>query len=174
MKQLLDKLKQKISHFRTIIEKNKKIVLIISILVIILSAAVIIYSSSDLSNETEDDLKISQNTESKDKVDFLPVQKRDNEESRTEDQDTENGDVENSEELESLQEEQNFDPFAGPITLNGVIVGGKGDNAAVIDVGNSTYVVKQGDSILDYWTIKEIKEDYIILESDSITHKVTL
>lgn len=57
------------------------------------------------------------------------------------------------------------DPFMGPMVLSGIITGGQDRNLAIIKSGNTTYVAKQGDKILDYWTINEVTRDSTILVS---------
>jgi len=58
------------------------------------------------------------------------------------------------------------DPFMGPMVLLGVITGGRDDNIAIIKSGNTTYVVKEGEQILDYWNLKAVNGDSAVLESD--------
>lgn len=57
------------------------------------------------------------------------------------------------------------DPFAGPILLNGLITGGEGGDLAIIETSQATYVVKEGERIDDYWTLKEIGHQKVVLEA---------
>jgi Tfp pilus assembly protein PilP len=168
----MDKIKQIMDKFRILLENNKKIAVIISILVILLSTSLTIYNSSTLLSKNENHSQQSQNLEPEEEVELLPVQKRDNE---VKNEDSQINTINENINTEKVKDNNVYlDPFAGPIKLNGVIVGGQGENAAIIKVGNSTYVVKKGDIVLNYWTVKTITKDFIIIESDSITHKITL
>lgn len=59
-------------------------------------------------------------------------------------------------------------PFAGEITgslvLRGVVCGGNGSNAAILDTGKVTYVVREG-TVLGVWRVIEIKPDAVVLGS---------
>lgn len=57
------------------------------------------------------------------------------------------------------------DPFSGPMVLSGLITGGDGGSLAIIKTSGATYVVQEGDLIEDYWTLKEIREQKVILEA---------
>lgn len=58
------------------------------------------------------------------------------------------------------------DPFAGPIVLTGLITGGQGQDLAIIETSRATYVVKEGERIDDYWTLKEISSGRVVLEGE--------
>jgi len=57
------------------------------------------------------------------------------------------------------------DPFSGPMVLSGLITGGNGNNLAIIKTSRATYVVQEGELIEDYWTLKEIREQKVVLEA---------
>ncbi|WP_051534261.1 hypothetical protein [Desulfitibacter alkalitolerans] len=59
-----------------------------------------------------------------------------------------------------------MDPFMGPMVLLGVVNSGKGECLAIIKAGNTTFVAKEGEQIVDYWTLNEVKRDYAVLISE--------
>lgn len=54
----------------------------------------------------------------------------------------------------------------GPMVLLGVVNSGKGECLAIIKAGNTTFVAKEGEQIVDYWTLNEVKRDYAVLISE--------
>ncbi len=60
---------------------------------------------------------------------------------------------------------QYFDPFAEPIKLTGVAIGGLGGPMAIIESGGSSYIVKVGDYVDDLWAVLEIKRETVILRA---------
>lgn len=62
-----------------------------------------------------------------------------------------------------------LDPFAGSLTLTGVLTSGfTKDNIAIIEYGNTSYIVKQDDTIADYWEVDTIKDTGVILKHDDV------
>ncbi len=66
------------------------------------------------------------------------------------------------------------DPFAGQKKLTGVILGGYGGNHAIIETGGADYVVAEGDTIDNFWTVQEILSDRVILVSGEHTEELEL
>ena len=60
---------------------------------------------------------------------------------------------------------QYFDPFAEPIKLTGVAIGGSGGPMAIIESGGSSFIVKVGDYVDDLWAVLEIKRETVILRA---------
>ena len=60
---------------------------------------------------------------------------------------------------------QYFDPFAAPIKLTGVAIGGYGGPMAIIESGGSSFIVKVGDYVDDLWAVLEIKRETVILRA---------
>lgn len=57
------------------------------------------------------------------------------------------------------------DPFAEPGELKGIIAGGGGADMAIIETARGTYVASQGELIDDYWKLREIHRDKVVLEA---------
>lgn len=57
------------------------------------------------------------------------------------------------------------DPFADGIVLRGVIIGGAGSDLAVIETGNTAYVVSRGAVVAGDWTVAEINRSSVVLAS---------
>ncbi len=60
---------------------------------------------------------------------------------------------------------QYFDPFAEPIKLTGVAIGGTGGPMAIIESGGNSFIVKVGDYIDDLWAVIEIKRETAVLRA---------
>jgi hypothetical protein len=60
---------------------------------------------------------------------------------------------------------QYFDPFAAPIKLTGVVIGGFGGPMAIIESGGSSFIVKVGDYVDDLWAVLEIKREMVVLQA---------
>jgi|GEM_PF-1483788 len=60
---------------------------------------------------------------------------------------------------------QYLDPFAEPIKLTGVAIGGTGGPMAIIESGGSSFIVKVGDYVDDLWAVLEIKRETVILRA---------
>ncbi|MBM4236338.1 MAG: hypothetical protein FJ152_07695 [Firmicutes bacterium] len=48
------------------------------------------------------------------------------------------------------------DPFAEPMTLTGIAIGGRGGATAIIEAGGNSYVVFEGDYVDDLWAVRLI------------------
>ncbi|MEW6540174.1 MAG: hypothetical protein AB1402_00985 [Bacillota bacterium] len=57
------------------------------------------------------------------------------------------------------------DPFAAPLELVGVILGGRGGDLAIIEAGGAAYVVSEGDLVQSVWTVAEIGPGTVLLTS---------
>ncbi|WP_027365568.1 type II secretion system protein N [Desulfotruncus alcoholivorax] len=55
------------------------------------------------------------------------------------------------------------DPFNVALKLKGIINGGYGGDLAIIEAGNTAYVVKVGEELQGGWKVKEIKKNAVIL-----------
>ncbi|MFZ5596490.1 MAG: hypothetical protein ACOY31_05710 [Bacillota bacterium] len=55
------------------------------------------------------------------------------------------------------------DPFAGALSLKGIMLGG-GKNLAIIETVNTSYVAEVG-TVIEGWTVTDIKENSVILAS---------
>jgi hypothetical protein len=60
---------------------------------------------------------------------------------------------------------QYFDPFAEPIKLTGVAIGGSGGPMAIIESGGSSFIVKVGDYVDDLWAVLDIKRETVTLRA---------
>jgi len=58
------------------------------------------------------------------------------------------------------------DPFAGPMVLTGLVMGGGHGDLALIEAGDAAYVVGVGDTVANVWTVAEIKAGGVLLKSD--------
>jgi len=56
------------------------------------------------------------------------------------------------------------DPFTGAVVLKGIIRGGDKD-FAIIEAGQTAYVVSTGDNVAGGWTVKGIDKDNVILKA---------
>ncbi len=60
---------------------------------------------------------------------------------------------------------QYVDPFAEPIKLTGVAIGGSGGPMAIIESGGNSYIVKVGDYVDDLWAVLEINRETVVLRA---------
>jgi hypothetical protein len=60
---------------------------------------------------------------------------------------------------------QYFDPFAEPIKLTGIAIGGAGGPMAIIESGGSSFIVKVGDYVDDLWAVLDIKRGTVTLRA---------
>ncbi len=158
-------MKLDIDSFRESIEKNKRIVTPVSILIILLC---ILFIINNYNNFFQNYISSTHNESSE--IELLPVQQREIFGENIDDILNSQENIEN----EKISSDKGIDPFIGPITLTGVIAGGKGSNVAILQIGNTTYVVSEGEVILDYWTVEEIENNFIILKAGENSHKVQL
>jgi len=61
--------------------------------------------------------------------------------------------------------QQPRDPFAGGMALKGIITGGSGGDLAVIEAGNTAYILGVDATVAGEWTVKEINKDSVIMTS---------
>lgn len=73
-------------------------------------------------------------------------------------------DVPETEENTSLWD--GIDPFAMPMALVGVVVGGNKD-LAIIEARHTTYIASQGETVAGIWEVVEINRDTVRLKSDN-------
>jgi hypothetical protein len=57
------------------------------------------------------------------------------------------------------------DPFAEPMKLTGVVIGGRGGSMAIIESGGSSYIVTEGDYVDDLWAVIQIKRGMAVLRA---------
>ncbi len=58
---------------------------------------------------------------------------------------------------------QPLDPFASPPMLVGVLLGGGGEDMAIIEAGGNTYITRVGDVVAGLWQVSEIHRDKTII-----------
>ena len=67
------------------------------------------------------------------------------------------------------------DPFSsGPITLTGVIMSNNENNVAIIENGDATFILKEGDMLLDYWKVEKIEKASVTLKAGEQELKLEL
>ncbi|GAB6156869.1 hypothetical protein JCM39194_00690 [Desulfotomaculum varum] len=59
------------------------------------------------------------------------------------------------------------DPFSGSLQLKGVITGGGGDNLAIIEAGNVSYIVGPGKELAGGLVVKEVNNNSVVLQAAS-------
>ncbi|CCO08887.1 hypothetical protein [Desulforamulus hydrothermalis] len=59
------------------------------------------------------------------------------------------------------------DPFSGSLQLKGVITGGGGDNLAIIEAGNTSYIVGPGQELAGGLVVKEVTGNWVVLQAAS-------
>ncbi len=91
-------------------------------------------------------------------VDVLPQQRRDNEE-------TSGG---------RTSFDPLVDPFADPMRLTAIATGGRGGSMAVIESGNTSYMVGIGDYVEDLWAVRDITSDKAVLRAHNQEMKLYL
>jgi len=57
------------------------------------------------------------------------------------------------------------DPFADPMKLTGVVIGGRGGAMAIIESSGTSYMVAVGDYVDDLWAVLQITRDMVILRA---------
>lgn len=58
-----------------------------------------------------------------------------------------------------------MDPFAEPMQLRGIAIGGLGGNMAIIESGGSAYIVSVGDYVDDLWAVTKIIRGSAVLRA---------
>ncbi len=58
-----------------------------------------------------------------------------------------------------------MDPFADPMKLTGVVIGGRGGAMAIIESSGTSYMVAVGDYVDDLWAVLQISRDMVILRA---------
>lgn len=77
-----------------------------------------------------------------------------------------NRQIEEQELLAQTERQKNLNPFAGPLKLTGVLItNNTSDNLAIVESNNTSYIVKQGDIIADYWAVEKIDKSSIVLKA---------
>ncbi len=61
-----------------------------------------------------------------------------------------------------------IDPFAGPMKLTGILLGGFNDSMAIIESSGMAYIVSVGDYIDDVWAVREIGREMVILRAHNL------
>jgi hypothetical protein len=57
------------------------------------------------------------------------------------------------------------DPFAGPMKLTGVVIGGIGGPMAIVESSGTAFIVFEGDYVDDLWAVNRITREMVILRS---------
>lgn len=66
------------------------------------------------------------------------------------------------------------DPFLAPPRLVGVILGGRGENLAIIETGTTAQVVAPGEEVAGMWTVAEIGSGSVRLVSEDEDKEILL
>jgi len=137
---------EKIQIIRVIIRNKKGLIVPLSILLILLSTGLIYYTIAlrrpvpvpalpaepAIGNERRDNALVAD-----DAVEVLPQ-------------------IERQEGEETMRPP---DPFAAPPILVGVLIGGVGENIAIIEAGGNRYVATEGNMVAGLWKVQEIHQD---------------
>ncbi len=151
---------EKVQTLRGYIAHNKGLTVLLSVLILLFSAGLIFLSIPDDAPATSDPLPAIT-------TDFngLP-----------EEADPDSEQVEILPQLERMEREgalQPLDPFAAPPMLMGVLLGGGGEDIAIIEAGGNTYITRIGDRVAGLWQVREIHKDKAIIrmgEHETILH----
>lgn len=57
------------------------------------------------------------------------------------------------------------DPFAAPMLLTGIVIGGRGGAMAIIESGDASYIVAVGDYVDDLWAVLQIAGEMVVLRA---------
>ncbi|MCL6638669.1 MAG: hypothetical protein K6T80_03175 [Firmicutes bacterium] len=57
------------------------------------------------------------------------------------------------------------EPFAGAVVLKGILTGGGGKDLAIIEAGQTSYIVGKGDRVAGNWVVASISADAVVLTS---------
>jgi len=60
-----------------------------------------------------------------------------------------------------------MDPFAEPIRLTGVVLGGRGGAMAIIESSGTSYIVAVGDYVDDLWAVHQITRGMAVLRAQN-------
>lgn len=60
-----------------------------------------------------------------------------------------------------------MDPFADPIRLTGVVLGGRGGNMAIIESSGTSFIVMVGDYVDDLWAVHQISRGMAVLRAQN-------
>ncbi|MCJ7806511.1 MAG: hypothetical protein MUP57_03050, partial [Clostridia bacterium] len=138
--------------------KNKRFVIIAGA-ILLLAVAGGIYSVVVLADRTTSESRIIEpdatglapgDSDAADLVEVLPQQRRDNED---------------SEEQSWTTFDPMMDPFAEPMKLTGVVIGGRGGTMAIVESSGSSYIVAVGDYVDDLWAVYQITRGMVVLRA---------
>ena len=145
--------------FKTLqIFKNKRFLIIVGV-ILFLAVAGGIYSIIVFADRTASESSIAEpdvtdsvpgDSEAADLVEVLPQQRRDNED---------------SEESSWIISEPMMDPFAEPMKLTGVVIGGRGGTMAIVESSGSSYIVAVGDYVDDLWAVYQFTRGRVVLRA---------
>jgi len=148
------------SNFTSFLNNNKRLVVLLCILLVVIILAVVInvvLSGNDTDNQLANVTNPSDQpkgngitTGSDDYAEVLPQMERTAE--TTTDQAIETSGVP--------------DPFLLPKELLGIIIGGGGEDLAIVGTGEGTYLVEEGQLVNDLWEVKEINDASVVLVLD--------
>lgn len=141
---------EKIQIIRVIIKNKKGLIVPVSILLILLSAGLVYYTiglrrpdpapalTADpaIGDERGENALVAE-----DAVEVLPQ-------------------IERQEEEEMMRPP---DPFAAPPILVGVLMGGVGENIAIIEAGGNRYIATEGNMVAGLWKVQEIHRDKAVI-----------
>ena len=142
--------------------KNKNMLYLLPILVIVIIIAVIAFAKGGKatltannniqSNTSENGMGESDRNEmtnTSKRVEVLPQTER-----KSENQDDDN---------ENSKNNNPVNPFALPMKVTGIMLGKDGQEIAIIESSQSSYIVKTGDVIEDVWKVSKIEENGVTL-----------
>lgn len=136
---------------------KNKVFLIVAGAILFLALVASIYSAVTLNNRVEAELIALEssgnlpNNIGEDVVgvaEVLPQQRR-----------------ESGEQITGTDQGPFIDPFAEPMKLTGIAVGGHGGNMAIIESGGTSYIVSVGDYVDDLWAVTIITRDSAVLRA---------
>ncbi|NLC68403.1 MAG: hypothetical protein GX754_06385 [Clostridiaceae bacterium] len=151
------------SRIDAFFKKNRTLVYTLPLLLVLVVVLVIIYSNQDIAGyfgsrpatvENLDDEKIAGLIkEAEGKVEVLPNMERTLEIKEGEGAAT------------NLGNETLYDPFQQPVTISGILYDEKGKSVAIIETGEKSYVVIEGDSVNQNWKVAEITSSTVVLKA---------
>lgn len=144
-----------IQAMRANIAQRKALAVLLSLLILLFSSGLIFFTLRGPAYTPADPEPLPVQTTDADENTDLPAEA---------DSDHEQVDVlpqvERTDEEETLRPR---DPFAAPPKLMGVLLGGEGEDLAIIEAGGNTYISSVGDSVAGLWKLRKIQRDKAIL-----------
>lgn len=143
--------------FKRFLKENRTLAISIPILIVLIIAVLIIYSGMGGENVKNVVPALMENAPadmSGNQIEVLPQTERDTGADTT----TESGEEEKS-------DGEVKDPFAGPVTLTGIVVS-DGDGMAILEVGGKAVIARENDVLSSGLTVSSISIDKVILKNN--------